>query len=168
MQMQEDQIRAWCEGQKPGFLLPIVLFENGLKRVIFPVCQATELGDSPPGWSYSVKKPSPFSIVARTQIPLLPAWAITIHKSQGMTLEKAVVNLEMVFEPQMAYVALSRVRSLNRLQLVSGVPLEVLQEQGRLGGENEAVRDFMEECFGDEDMEQLVDGPLEGAKDSRS
>jgi ATP-dependent DNA helicase PIF1 len=131
---EEHQITSWAQQQTTAFLLPVVRFENDVQQIVYPVCQDTELGDPPP-----------FSVVARTQIPLLPAWAITIHKSQGMTLEKAVVNVEHIFEPQMAYVALSRVRSLEGLKVVSNVSLETLQERGRLGRGDEAVRAFMQE-----------------------
>lgn len=79
----------------------------------------------PEEWSMENEKGG--KLATYMQLPLRLAWAITVHKSQGMTLDAAELDLGKCFEPGQGYVALSRLRSLEGLHLkaFNGRALEI-------------------------------------------
>ena len=94
-------VRGFADQSKGGW--PIVEFENGNIVTMKPASWEMQDGDT--------------VLATVKQVPLRCAWAITIHKSQGMTLDRAVMDLRRTFAPGMGYVALSRVESLDGLYL---------------------------------------------------
>jgi len=101
--------------------MPVVKFNNGIEMTmgyhVWPC-------DSIPG-------------IGVSQIPLILAWALTIHKSQGATMDCAEIDVgNSIFECGQTYVALSRIKSLEGLFLTSFEPTKI-----RI---NKKVRDFYE------------------------
>lgn len=132
-QMKEQEIKAFIKNKGARFKRwPVVRFHNGQTRVIFADCSITELGDK-----------QPYSLLVRTQIPLAPAWAMTIHKSQSLTMDRVIVNLSKAFEEGQVYVALSRATCLKGLKIEGDTDAFT----NGLGGNREVQR-FLRSKFG--------------------
>jgi hypothetical protein len=123
MAVRNDPSRKFVNGSigkvvafEPGTEYPIVEFLNGKEVTMTP--ESWELRDGD-------KKRAGF-----TQIPLRLAWAITVHKSQGMTLDAARIDLRRAFVEGMGYVALSRVKNLQNLHLmgINKMALKISEE----------------------------------------
>jgi ATP-dependent DNA helicase PIF1 len=82
---------------------PVVLFDTGVERLISPHVFEADISNAR---------------VYRSQVPLVLAWATTIHKCQGATLTQVITDLRDVFCNAQTYVTLSRVRSLEGLYLL--------------------------------------------------
>lgn len=96
------------------------------------------------------------------QYPLKLAWAVTIHKSQGLTFEKAILDLAGTFAPGQLYVALSRLTSLNGLILSSPLP-------SNPPSIDESLRAFNESFDSEKDLEsKLKEAQIEFIRDSVS
>ena len=85
------------------------------------------------------------SVAQAYNFPINLAWASTIHKAQGATLDKVLVKLNNLWEPGQAYVALSRTRSGDNLFLEGWSPESIMMEP--------AVKDFYERIETNDDYQ---------------
>ena len=76
--------------------------------------------------SWKIELPNGEIQASRSQIPLILAWALSIHKAQGQTLERVKVDLGKIFEKGQAYVALSRATCQEGLQITRFDPRKVM------------------------------------------
>lgn len=132
--LMESEIKAFVtSGSAPIKKWPVVRFHNGITRTVYAECSVSTLGDN-----------EPFSTICRTQIPLAPAWAMTVHKSQSLTLDRVIVNLDRAFEEGQVYVALSRATGLEGLKIEGNGTF--LRDKLIVNAE---VAEFLREKFGD-------------------
>ena len=96
--------------EKDGQVLPIVKFSNGIIKTISPHFWQSE----------------EYPCIMIGQYPLILAWAMTIHKMQGVTLDMGEMDIgNSIFEYGQSYVALSRIRSLEGVYLSAFEPDKV-------------------------------------------
>lgn len=97
-----------------------------------------------------------------SQIPLRYAWAITIHKSQGMTLDAAEIDLGRAFGSGMGYVALSRVKEFKNINLVSigkdalKINSGVLRQDKIFQDKSKRASDAIKKYFEDSEMKEKL------------
>lgn len=140
-------------------------FVNGtLGRVVgtnkdegYPIVRTTEGKEivvKPMQWDVSEDGKVLASI---SQVPLRLAWAITVHKSQGMSLDAAEVDLSKAFVYGQGYVALSRVRTLVGLKMLGMSPY-ALRVDSKIVAHDEKFRiesDMADDAFNDMSMEAV-------------
>jgi ATP-dependent DNA helicase PIF1 len=104
---KSNKFKEW---HSKNTLIPVVRFTNGVEMAIPPV-EFKIINSNAVNEGGKKKK------TYRRQIPLKLAWALTIHRAQGMTLDRAQCMLNHTFASGQGYVALSRVRSLEGLYI---------------------------------------------------
>ncbi|KAF8640863.1 hypothetical protein AX17_000511 [Amanita inopinata Kibby_2008] len=94
-------------------LWPVVKFTNGRELTCHPR-------------DFTVENASGEMEACRCQVPLILAYALSVHKSQGQTLERVKIDLKRTFEKGQAYVALSRATTMEHLQVLNYNPDKIV------------------------------------------
>ena len=142
-----------AKGYSNGTLGKVVGFdESG-----YPIVQTydgREIVAIPTSWQFEEDE----TVLAEiSQIPLRLAWAITVHKSQGMSLDAAEIDLSKSFAYGMGYVALSRVKSLDGIRLL-GINPKAFMVDGEIAKFDEALKKISHEATSD--LHQLEENKL--------
>lgn len=99
-----------------GTMGKVTGFSKTTGAPIVEIFSGEKIAAEPEDWKYENEKGDLKAVVR--QVPLRLAWALTVHKSQGMTLDAAEIDLSRTFEAGQGYVALSRIRSIVGLRLM--------------------------------------------------
>ncbi|CAK4012503.1 ATP-dependent DNA helicase pif1 [Lecanosticta acicola] len=120
---RKRNVAAWCE-QNGIDRLPVIRTKDVEQFVVLPICMVESIGQLVEG--------SEPTVVARAQIPLTLAWALTIHRVQSQEFDKIIVHMDRIWSRELAYVALSRAKDLKGLEVVCRDGLNSLKRGGRL------------------------------------
>lgn len=132
LRLDEDEIVVEMDGDNSEYLLKKELWENK-KYQINP--ETKELEEEVIG--------------TFSQYPIKLAWAVTVHKSQGLTFDRAIIDVGQAFAPGQVYVALSRLRSLDGLVLGTRIREDVIYTDPK-------VVDFVKSTDQQQDLLQLL------------
>jgi len=136
---------------------PLIHFTNGMELLCAPVEFSVE------GLVGNVE-------AHRLQVPLILAWALSIHKSQGQTLSRVKVDLDRIFEKGQAYVALSRATTMDTLEVLNFQPSKVMAHPRVLAWQATWMKDQeSESCSSgtqDEDTDMDCDEAVERSHSS--
>ncbi|EXJ15183.1 helix-turn-helix domain-containing protein [Imhoffiella purpurea] len=131
--LESDRIRVRCPGDEDAIEVEPVIWEN-IRYGLDPETKAISE-----------------EVIGRfVQYPLRLAWAITIHKSQGLTFERAVIDAGAAFSPGQVYVALSRCKTFEGLVLSTPIPRRAVMT-------DRCVSDYVEEVSRHPPTEEQLD-----------
>ncbi len=148
-QYGEDYQHSYVNGT-----LGVVSDFNSFGDPVIRTIQGNTFSVSPASWKIEEEGKIKAEI---SQLPLRLAWAITVHKSQGMSLDAMEVDLSKSFVRGMGYVALSRVRSLGGMKLL-GYNAMALQVDTEVLAQDALMRDMSEDTGSD--LKEMTRGEI--------